>query len=176
MEIMVKIWGMSRKFCSNSGTNWVLRQRNGIQPNGCEESHQRPILQLHLQRFLESFFGQDSGLSSGRKNDPRLLLIWCEKHRFQHRFNIVSMVPSHVHFHPVHQLWWFLAPLRCRPGRTTPRCLCCNTWPGVNGSKWLASPTAESKVGQGGCRPRKSIGRLKSWLFEMVFHDVLKVF
>ena len=161
MEIIVKIWGMSRNFCIPE--LWVLRQRNGIQPNGCEESHQRPTLQLHLQRFLETFEAKTCQAQDIRKNDPRLLLIWCENHRF----NIVSMVPYHVHC-PTSP-----PALASSSSKMSPR----KDNTAVSLLQYLASRERIKVAGfaygrfqslEGrGYRPGK-VGRLKSSLFEMV--------
>ena len=75
--------------------HWDLQQRNGIQPNGCEERHQRPILQLHLQRFLDpdkmtagSWFGCNNIIST----PFQYMLQWCHGAILKPHHSIIAII------------------------------------------------------------------------------------
>lgn len=142
MEIMVKIWGPEISAYLNSGFSGKAMVSNQMAAKKVISARFSSCICSVSCRVLRP---RHAKLRSGKMTPG---CCW---------FGVKNIVSTSFQWsltmsiaHPVHQLWWHPAPLRCRPGRTTPQCLCCNTSPVVNGSKWLASPTADSKVWRAG--------------------------
>ena len=92
MEIMVKIWGPEISAYLNSGFSGKAMVSNQMAAKKVISARFSSCICSVSCRVLRP---RHAKLRSG-KMTPGCLLIWCEKHRF----NIVSMVPYHVHCPP----------------------------------------------------------------------------